>query len=55
MLSLPINSTIGFTPIERKSCSLKPGILIGEIIVNHSDEVKFLKNIESKEANIKTY
>jgi len=36
--------------------SSKPLRLIGEKqIVNHSDEVKFFKNIKSKEANIKTY
>ena len=51
--SLPIDYTIGFTPIVRKCCSLKPERFIGEKkIVNNSDEVKFLKDIKSKEANI---
>lgn len=56
VLSLPIDSTIGFNPMARNWNSSKPLRLIGEKqIVNHSDEVMFLKNIKSKEANIKTY
>ena len=52
---LPIDSIIGFTPIERNCCSLKAGRLIGANFVNHSEVVNLLTSKINKERNTKTY